>query len=142
MGYSLLKKMLAIGIVLLFVQFWLGMNLNLFVTLPMRLPSNFFSYSGGDELFVHVFVGLEVFVLAGLILSYASRLRSIRFSSLSVIAFIFALVAVAAGATFALRGHEDIFSLGMSISFLIVFAVFLAEYFIIDKIKMSGKNFR
>jgi hypothetical protein len=142
MGYRLLKSMLATGVVLLFVQFWLGMNLNLFVSLPMRLPSDFFSYNGGDELFAHVFVGVAVFVLAGLILSYGSRLRNIRFSTLSVIGFVFALVAVAAGATFALRGHDDIISLAMGISFLLVFAVFLAEYFLLDKIKFTGCTFR
>jgi hypothetical protein len=134
MGYRLLKSMLATGVVLLFLQFWLGMNLNLFVSLPIRLPSNFFSYSGGDELFAHVFVGVAVFVLAGLILSYGSRLRNIRFSTLSVIGFVFALIAVAAGAAFTLRGHEDIISLGMSMSFLIVFIVFLEEYFLLEKI--------
>jgi hypothetical protein len=142
MGYSILKSMIATGVVLLFVQFWLGMNLNLFVFLPMRLPSDFFSYSGGDELLVHVFVGVAVFVLAGLILSYGSRLRNIRFSALSAIGFIFSLVATATGATFALRGHENIISLGMAMSYLLVFAVFLAEYFLLEKVKVAGNTFR
>ena len=142
MGFSLLKSMLATGVVLLFVQFWLGMNLNLFVSLPIRLPSDFFSYSGGDELFAHVFVGVAVFVLAGLILSYGSRLRNIRFLALSAIGFIFSFVAVATGATFALRGHENIISLAMGMSFLLVFAVFLAEYFLLDKIKVAGCTFQ
>jgi hypothetical protein len=138
MGYRLLKSILATGVVLLFVQFWLGMNLNLFVSLPMRLPSDFFSYSGGYELFAHIFVGVAVFVLSGLILSYGSRLRNIRFSTLSVIGLVFSLVAVATGATFALRGHDDIISLAMGMSFLLVFALFLAEYFLLDKIKFAG----
>jgi hypothetical protein len=124
MGYSILKSMLGLGIVLLFVQFWLGMNLNLFVSLPMRLPSDFFSYAGGDELFAHVFVGMVVFVLAGLVLSYGSRLRSIRFLALSVFGFVLALVAVATGATFALRGHENIISLAMAMSFLLFLPYF------------------
>jgi hypothetical protein len=142
MGFSLLKSMLAAGVILLFVQFWLGMNLNLFVSLPMRLPSDFFSYSGGDELFAHIFVGVAVFVLAGLILSYGSRLRNIRFLTLSTIGFAFAIIASATGATFALRGHDDILSLSMAMSFLLVFAVFLAEYFLLDKIKITGCTFR
>jgi hypothetical protein len=142
MGYSILKSMVATGVVLLFVQFWLGMNLNLFVSLPIRLPSDFFSYVGGDELFAHVFVGVAVFVLAGLILSYGSRTHNIRFLTLSSIGFIFAIIAPATGATFALRGHDDFLSLAMAMSFLLVFAVFLAEYFLLEKVKVAGNTLR
>lgn len=142
MSYGLLKSMLAVGLILLFVQFWLGMNLNLFVSLPTRLPSNFFSYSGGDELLAHVVIGMTILVLAGLILSYGSRVRNIRFSALSTIGFIFALVAPATGATFALQSHGDILSLAMAMSFLIVFTIFLASYFLLDRVKGAGYTFR
>ena len=142
MGYSLLKSMLAVGVVLIFIQFWLGLNLNLFISLPIQLPSDFFSYSGGDVLFVHIVAGLTIFVLAGLILSYGSRLHNIRFLTLSAIGFVFAFTATISGATFTLRGHDDILSLSMAMSFLIVFAAFLASYFLVDKVKVAGCTFR
>jgi hypothetical protein len=142
MGYGLLKSMLTVGLFLLFVQFWLGMNLNLFVSLPTRLPSDFFSYSGGDELLAHVVIGVTILVLASLILSYSSRLRNIPFSALSTIGIIFALVAPATGATLALCNHDEVLSLAMAMSFLIVFAVFLAEYFLLDRLKLAGYVFR
>jgi len=142
MGYRFLKSMLAVGLILLFIQFWLGMNLNLFVSLPTMLPPNFLSYNGGDELLAHVVIGVTILVFAGLILSYGSRLRNIHFSALSAIGFIFSLVAPATGATFALRCHDEILSLAMAMSFLIVFAIFLAEHFLLNRIKGAGYTFR
>lgn len=141
MGYILLKSLIATCVILLLVEFWLGMNLNLFVSLPNPLPSNF-SYNGGAELLAHVGVGITIFVLASLILSYGSRLRNLLFTSLSAMGFVFAIVAPATGATFSLRGQDDVLSLAMAMSFIIIFAVFLSEFFLIDKVKNAGFSFR
>ena len=46
MGFKLFKILLSVEVVLLFVQFWLGMSINLFVAVPLRTASNFSSYSG------------------------------------------------------------------------------------------------
>jgi hypothetical protein len=142
MGYKVLKILLGLEVVLLFVQFWLGMNLNLFVVLPLHSPQIFSSYSGGYELLAHIISGAAIFVSAGLILSYGSRLRSWRISALSVVGFVFTIVALATGATFTLRGQDTSLSLVMAMSLLIVFAIYLSEYFLVNGLQVAGRDFR
>jgi hypothetical protein len=115
MGYKLLKILLGLQVILLFVQFWLGMNLNLFVAVPLKSPQNFSSYSGGYELLAHIVNGVTIFVLSGLILSYGSRLKSWYLSALSVVGLVFAIIAPATGATFTLSVQDNSLSIAMEI---------------------------
>ena len=103
MSLKFFKILLSVEVILLFVQFWLGMSINLFVTVPLNSASNFSSYSGGSEVLAHMFNGVLVLALAGLILSYGSRLRLIRVSALSVVGVVFGVVAAVTGAKFLFR---------------------------------------
>jgi hypothetical protein len=142
MGYKLLKILIGLQVILLFVQFWLGMNLNLFVAVPLKSPQNFSSYSGGYELLAHIVIGVTIFVLAGLLLSYGSRLRSRYLSALSVFGLVFAIIAPATGVTFTLSGQDNSLSLAMAMSFLIAFAVYLSGFYLVDKLRAAGRGFR
>ena len=47
MGFKAFKILLGIESILLFVQFWLGMSINLFVSMPLYTPQDFSGYAGG-----------------------------------------------------------------------------------------------
>jgi hypothetical protein len=142
MGFKLFKILLSVEVVLLFVQFWLGISINLFVAIPLRTASNFSSYSGGEEVLAHMVNGVLVLAFAGLILSYGSRLRLIRVSVLSVVGVVFAVVAAVTGATFLFRMQDDNLSLTMAVSFILVYTVCLSLFFLVEKVQAAGKVFR
>jgi len=142
MGFKFFKILLGVEVVLLFVQFWLGMSINLFVAVPLHTASNFSSYSGGAEVLAHMVNGVLVLALAGIILSYGSRLRLIRVSVLSVVGVVFAVVASVTGATFLFRMQDDNLSLAMSVSFIVVYTVCLSLFFLVDNVRAAGKAFR
>ncbi len=140
MGLKFFKILLAIEVVLLFVQFWLGMSINLFVAVPLNSASNFSSYSGGTEVLTHMVNGVIVLALAALILSYGSRLRIIRISALSFVAVVFAVVATATGATFLFRLQDDNLSLAMAMSFVIIYTAFLVLFSFVQKRKLTPEK--
>ncbi len=141
MGYSLLKILLAVQVILLFVQFWLGMNINLFVNVPVKSPQDFGSYSGGGELLAHIVTGAAVFVLSGLVLSYGSRLRSWLISGLSMAGFAFAIIAPATGVTFVFRMQDGGLSLAMAMSFVLALIVYLSLFFLVNRLRIEGRTF-
>jgi len=137
MDFRVLKILLAAEIVLLFIQFWLGMTINLFVSLPMNTPFNFSAYSGGYEFLAHVITGLSVLLIAGVILSYGSRLKNNFVSGLAIAALVFAFIAPATGYAFALGGQDNSLSMAMAMSFLIVYTIYLSEFFMIQRIQTA-----
>ena len=54
MGFKVFKVMVDVEVILLFVQFCLGMSINLFVAVPLNKPAVFSSYVGGDEVLAHI----------------------------------------------------------------------------------------
>jgi hypothetical protein len=140
MSLKFFKILLSVEVILLFVQFWLGMSINLFVTVPLNSASNFSSYSGGTEVLTHMVSGVLVLAFAGLILSYGSRLRIIRVSALSVVAVVFAGVAAATGATFLFRMQDDNLSLAMAMSFIIIYTAFLVLFSFVQKRKLTPEE--
>ena len=64
MDYLSHKKLITISIVLLFIQFWLGMSLNLFVDIPRDTFLNFFGYSGGIEVLAHIVNGFLILAVS------------------------------------------------------------------------------
>jgi hypothetical protein len=131
------RILLTAEVILLFVQFWLGMSINLFVLLPPNSAQNFAGYSGGTEVLTHIISGVLILALAGLILSYGFRLKSSFITILSVLALVFASVAVSTGATFALRLRDDSLSMAMAMSFLIVFIIYFSEFYLVGKTNAS-----
>ena len=59
-NYDTLKKLIIIVGVLLFIQYWLGMVINLFTTIPINSPLNFLGYSGGLEVLAHILNGFLI----------------------------------------------------------------------------------
>ena len=138
-SYSrIFKILISIEIILLFIQFWLGMSTNLFVFLPLNSAVDFGSYSGGTQVFAHIINGVLIFALAGLILSYGFRLKSRIISALSILALISAFVAVSTGATFAFSLRDDSLSMAMAMSFLTGFSVYFCEFYFIGKMDTSA----
>ena len=135
MGFQAFKILLAIEVLLLFVQFWLGMSINLYVSLPVYTPQYFSGYVGGQEVLAHIVSAIVILVLAGLILSYGSRFRSQRVIVFSSIGLSFAIIAALTGATFMLRSRDDSLSLTMAMSFILAFTIYLSEFFFVDTIE-------
>ncbi len=132
MGFKLFKILLTMEIILLFIQFWLGMSLNLFVSVPLLTPFNYSGYVGGTEVLVHIINGLLVLILAGFILSYGYRLRK-SISWLSVLALVFAIIAPISGYNYMLQEQAKVLSMAMAVSFIVTFAAFLVFFSMLDK---------
>jgi hypothetical protein len=140
MDFKIFKILLTVELVLLFVQFYLGMTVNLFVSLPSTHPMNFSSYSGGSYVYVHIINGLLALAIAALILSYSFRLKNAFISVLSVVALTFAVVAAATGYAFVLGGQNNSLSMSMAVSFLIIYTIYLAEFYLVGKLKPAAPS--
>jgi len=90
--FKVFKILLAVEIVLLFIQFWLGVSVNLFVMIPMLKPFDFSTYSGGSQFMAHITIGILIIALGALILSYGIKLENILISAVSVAALVFRLL--------------------------------------------------
>lgn len=132
--YNVFKILLAAEVVLLFIQFWLGVSVNLYVTIPMLRPFDFTSYSGGFQVLAHITNGILVIALGASILSYGIKLENILISVVSVAALVFAVIASERGMVFALGGHYNILSLEMAISFLAVYTLYFLDFYIIERL--------
>ncbi len=133
MDYNTLKKLITLEGVLLFVQFWLGMETNLFVEIPAEAPLNFFGYSGGLGVLAHIANGALILLVASLILIYSVRLTNSLFSKLSIVGIIFVAVAIAGGVIFITGGLDDSFSMAMAMSFISVYTLYFYEFYLIGR---------
>ena len=129
MDFKVFKILLSVEAVLLFIQFWLGVSINLFVSMPLLSPFDFSTYSGGSEVLAHIVNGALVIALAGLILIYGVRLKSIFVSALSTAALALVIVASERGMVYSLVGHNGTYSLEMAISFLVAYTIYLALFY-------------
>jgi hypothetical protein len=114
--------LLILGI-LLFIQFWLGMSKNLFIMVPLSMPFNFLSYSGGVEVLAHVVNGVLVLAFAIFVLGFGVKLKISIMSKLSALGIVFVMLAIVNGFLFTFSGQNDGFSAGMAMSFLSVYTV-------------------
>ena len=133
MDFKVFKIILGIEIILLFLQFWLGMSINLFYSVPQQTPFDFSSYAGGSVVLAHIIAGILILLIAGLILSYSIRMKNTFLSAMLVGALVFAFVAPAAGYTFVLKGQNDGYSMAMAMSFLIAYTLYLSSFYLIGK---------
>ena len=129
MDFKVFKILLSVEVVLLFIQFWLGVSINFFVSMPLLSPFDFSSYSGGSEVLAHIVNGVVVIALAALIFTYGVRLKSIFVSALSIAALALVIVASERGMVFALVGHDGTYSLEMAISFLVAYTIYLTLFY-------------
>ncbi len=140
MGFKALRIMLGLEVLLLFVQFWLGMYVNLYVNLPVFGAQDFSSYVGGQDVLVHIAVGVSILVLAALILSYGSRLRKLQVNLLASFGLVFVILAPLTGATFLFRDQDNVLSMAMATNFLLAFTVFLTVFHLVDKLISEKKS--
>ncbi len=130
MGYYILRVLVTVEIVLLFIQFWLGLSVNLFAVIPTFTPFNFSNYVGGTEVLAHIINGLLILALAGFILSYGYRLtKSVSWKV--VLSIVFAATALTAGFNcfnYVLEEQTQFLSMTMAVSFLISFASFVVLF--------------
>jgi len=127
------KNILLVIVILLFVQFWLGMVTNLFITLPSAAKVISLNYSGSPEVLTHIFNGILVVASAGALIIYGTKLKIALISKLSIIALVFVIIAVINGFTFAFYGQNNSYSIGMAMSFLIIYTVYFIEFYLIGK---------
>ena len=83
-NYKILKKWIVIVGILLFIQYWLGMVINLFATIPKTNPLSFLAYSGGYEVLIHIANGLLILIVSSIIILYSIKLTNSIFSKLSI----------------------------------------------------------
>lgn len=147
-----MKKMMATGLpamlvilfVFLFIQFLLGMYINLFVSIPI-MPSFFMmkygSYGGFPIVMAHMFIGILIGLisLGILFLSVGTGCAKILFTAIGL--FLSVLLAGIDGLFFLFDGQNNINSYLMSTGFILAmsFAILLLIY-IYQPISQIEKN--
>jgi hypothetical protein len=135
------KTLVLVQMVLLAVQYWLGMDNNLFTVLPAPTPLFTFStaplafttYPGGIEVLAHISVGITVVVLGLFIPISLSRAGESRCAKLSWIAFASAASALFGGIMFAFAGQNNSFSMEMAMSFISANLAYFAAFYLFGK---------
>ena len=140
MNLGFLSKLIIVELLLLMVQFWLGMTSNLFINIPLGSAFSFFAYSGGLEVFAHIINGSLIVVFGFAIVWFTFKTRNLIALKLSVLSIAFTVSAVANGITFlkifsvpSLYNFDNDFSMGMAMSFLAVFTALFTELYLIKK---------
>jgi len=138
--FMLLVKLFVIEIVLLFIQFTMGMINNLFIVVPLNAPFYFLSYSGGLEVLAHIINGALILVFGSLIIFFSHKTHDKLVLKLSVLAVVFAISAIINGTLFLeiflipkYYNIDQYFSLAMAMSFISVFTVFFTALYMINR---------
>ncbi len=135
-NYDFLKKILIGVIALLFVQYLMGMGLNLFVSIPTEEPLAFFSYADGAEALAHIINGLLILSLSSFIIGYSVlKVKSNTILGLSILGVTFTLISLITGFLFFLQGQNDSFSAGMALGFISVFTTFFSEIYALRRLE-------
>lgn len=137
MNYNTAKNLLGVLGVLLFVQFWLGMVINLFVNVPDSTPLSFLSYSGGLYVLGHISNGILILIVSFILLPYSIKLTGSNFSRLSIIGSAFIVAAIILGFTFILGGMNDSFSIAMAMTFLSIYTVYFLEFYLVGRAEVA-----
>ena len=139
-GFMLLVKLFVVEIVLLFIQFTMGMINNLFIVVPLNAPFYFLSYSGGLEVLAHVINGALILVFGSLIIFFSHKTRDKLVLKLSILAVVFAISAITNGILFLeifsfpmYFNIDQYFSLAMALSFISVFTVFFTALYMVNR---------
>jgi hypothetical protein len=140
MDYGILRKLFAVEIALLFVQFGMGMSSTLFIIIPINGSFNFFGYSGGIDVLAHIVNGSLILLFAFAIIWFSFKTKNILILKLSALAVALTIVAIACGIVFletfsypSLYNVGNDFSMAMAMSFLFVFAIFFSELYVTKK---------
>jgi hypothetical protein len=130
-NYNTLKKWIIVLGILLFVQYWLGMVINLFAIIPNSAPLSFLSYSGGFEVFAHIINGFLILIVSLIIILYSIRLTNSYFSKLSLLGTIFVISGIIMGLIFILGGMNNSFSIAMAMIFITTYSLYFYEFHLV-----------
>lgn len=137
MRFERFKILLGVIGVLLFIQFWLGISTNLFVKVPLNMPLSFLSYNGGLEVGAHIVNGVLVLASGVVLTAFSAEFKRSLITRLSVLGLFFVLSAIVLGFIFVLNGQNADFSIGMAMSFLIVYTVYFTEFYYIGRMQTA-----
>ena len=130
-NYDTLKKLIIIVGVLLFIQYWLGMVINLFTTIPINSPLNFLGYSGGLEVLAHILNGFLILAVSFLIIIYSIKITRSFLSKLSLLASLFVVSGITMGLIFTLGGLNNSFSIAMAMIFISTYSLYFYEFYLV-----------
>ena len=131
-NYKTLKKWIIVAGVLLFIQYWLGMVINLFAMIPNNSQLAFISYSGGFEVLAHIINGFLILIVSLIIILYSIKLTKSYFSKLSLLGTLFIISGIIMGLIFILGGMNDSFSIAMVMIFLTTFSLYFYEFHLVS----------
>jgi len=140
MDYGTVRKLIAVAVILLFIQYLTGLGIDLFVAIPQQTAFNFFGYPGGVDVLAHVAIGIMIVIVALAILASSIKLNNAFLSTLSLLALALIVGAVGDGALFMLLGLQYTYSMAMAIGFILAFIVYFFEAIEVGKPQVS-KNF-
>ncbi len=138
MEYKSFKNLIIIVGVLLFIQYWLGMTINLFAMIPETAPLNFLSYSGGFEVISHMINGFLILIISLIIIYYSIKLTNSVFSKLSIVSTLFVVSAIITGFIFILEGMNNSFSIAMAMIFIFTYTIYFYEFYLIVKLEANS----
>jgi hypothetical protein len=149
--FKSLRVLIVITLILLTIQYELGMDVNLSPTLPELAPfgfsllkiSNALHLAGPVALTHAVLGGLLTFMsILTLVLSLRSKFRSVQI--LGSLSFLTMLGAITGGVLFTLSGfQEDHYSLAMASNFILTFIFYFLElYFMKSDSKTTNNQVR
>lgn len=146
--FKSLRALIVITLILLTIQYELGMDVSLSPTLPELAP---FSFSlvklsealhlAGSVTMAHVVLGslLTLMSIFTLILSLRSKFRSAQV--LGSLSFLTMVVAMTGGILFTLSGfQEDHYSLAMASNFILTFIFYFLELYFIKPDSKTQNN--
>jgi hypothetical protein len=126
-----LRKLFIVELVLLFVQFVLGMFVNMYETVPFAVDFTSFAYTlQGVGFGIHHYIALFVLVFAVLALASSLRLKNSLLSKLSVLGLVLLVAAYASGTALIYLEDNDLFSLAMATSFISALIVYVSAIFL------------
>jgi hypothetical protein len=132
-SYKTLKKLIIVAGILLFVQYWLGMVINLFAMIPNSSPLTFLSYSGGFEVLAHIINGFLILIISLIIILYSTKLKNSYFNKLSILGTLFVISGIIMGLIFILGGMNDSFSIAMAMIFLTIYSLYFYEFHLVSR---------
>ena len=133
---SRLHRLAILVLVLLAVQFVLGMTLNLFTTFP-NIPggiveSNQFLplFTEYPVLLVHYSLGVILFIFSIVILIFARGIREMHIFPVAMLGFFSVLAAFASGIEFMVHAFQNnTYSFTMSIGFIVALLTYFAMFY-------------
>ena len=133
-NFDFLRRLLIVGVVLLVVQFLVGMFVNVYEIVPFNVNFGSFAYSAqGIGFGLHHYVGAFVLLFAALVLAFGFRLKNALLTKLSAIGLALLIIAYLSGITLIYLENNYLFSFTMAASFIFALIVYISAIFLTKK---------